>query len=354
MNRIILLGNGFDLAHGLETSYHDFLLSYLKSKFKLVNINSQYSDDLISIEQKYHQPNLKWIETSKTVEDFISQANEIYYSITYKSDFCRAIFSTGETKKWVDIEMLFFNFLKPYIDRKNPIPVITLNKQIDFLKKELALYLKGVYEKYENEGKRMMTYNDLFKNDFYSSKPIREGEIQDYYKAMIVNFNYTETFKFYHGFLDPNLFDFVNIHGNFEDPDNIIFGMGDEIDAHYSLMENLNENEFFKHVKSFQYLKYSDYRRLFSLIENTDEPFEVLIFGHSLGLSDRTMLSQIFNNPNLKRVKIYYHKRPDGTNDYIERIHEISRHFKDKGAMRLKIVPFEESEEMPQYNKVEQ
>ncbi len=25
MNRIILIGNGFDLAHGLETSYKDFI-----------------------------------------------------------------------------------------------------------------------------------------------------------------------------------------------------------------------------------------------------------------------------------------------------------------------------------------
>ena len=30
MNRLIIIGNGFDLAHGLKTSYHDFILYYLK------------------------------------------------------------------------------------------------------------------------------------------------------------------------------------------------------------------------------------------------------------------------------------------------------------------------------------
>ena len=30
MNRIILIGNGFDLAHGLKTSYNDFIKWYLK------------------------------------------------------------------------------------------------------------------------------------------------------------------------------------------------------------------------------------------------------------------------------------------------------------------------------------
>ncbi|MCC8145746.1 MAG: bacteriophage abortive infection AbiH family protein, partial [Bacteroidales bacterium] len=28
MNRIILIGNGFDLAHGLPTSYKDFINDY--------------------------------------------------------------------------------------------------------------------------------------------------------------------------------------------------------------------------------------------------------------------------------------------------------------------------------------
>lgn len=30
MNRLIIIGNGFDLAHGLKTSYHDFILDFLK------------------------------------------------------------------------------------------------------------------------------------------------------------------------------------------------------------------------------------------------------------------------------------------------------------------------------------
>lgn len=31
MNRIILIGNGFDLAHGLKTSYRDFIDDYWKT-----------------------------------------------------------------------------------------------------------------------------------------------------------------------------------------------------------------------------------------------------------------------------------------------------------------------------------
>ncbi len=34
MNRLILIGNGFDLAHGLKTSYSDFILWYFGEVFK--------------------------------------------------------------------------------------------------------------------------------------------------------------------------------------------------------------------------------------------------------------------------------------------------------------------------------
>lgn len=34
MNRLILIGNGFDLAHGMKTSYNDFILWYLKKCFE--------------------------------------------------------------------------------------------------------------------------------------------------------------------------------------------------------------------------------------------------------------------------------------------------------------------------------
>jgi hypothetical protein len=38
MNRLIIIDNGFDLAHELETSYHDFILDYLKKSLKSVLI----------------------------------------------------------------------------------------------------------------------------------------------------------------------------------------------------------------------------------------------------------------------------------------------------------------------------
>ena len=43
MNRLIIIGNGFDLAHGIKTSYKDFIADYLCNAintFFTINLSS--------------------------------------------------------------------------------------------------------------------------------------------------------------------------------------------------------------------------------------------------------------------------------------------------------------------------
>ncbi|MCL2877434.1 MAG: bacteriophage abortive infection AbiH family protein, partial [Acidobacteria bacterium] len=37
MNRILLIGNGFDLAHGLKTGYNDFIAWFWMEQLKKIN-----------------------------------------------------------------------------------------------------------------------------------------------------------------------------------------------------------------------------------------------------------------------------------------------------------------------------
>lgn len=53
MNRLILVGNGFDLAHGLKTSYKDFIDDFWEgkiNKIKYYNISSRYEDEYIIVD----------------------------------------------------------------------------------------------------------------------------------------------------------------------------------------------------------------------------------------------------------------------------------------------------------------
>ncbi len=45
MNRIILIGNGFDLAHGLPTSYADFIRYYRVARLTQLMQNNQIKTD---------------------------------------------------------------------------------------------------------------------------------------------------------------------------------------------------------------------------------------------------------------------------------------------------------------------
>ncbi|UTX50913.1 hypothetical protein KIK00_11910 [Chryseobacterium sp. MA9] len=80
---------------------------------------------------------------------------------------------------------------------------------------------------------------------------------------------------------------------------------------------------------------------------DSDE-FEVYIMGHSCGMSDKIMLSSIFNNPNCKKIKALIYDKSFGskdltidTTDYIEKTYQIGRLFKNKGDLRKKLIPFE-------------
>ncbi|MBW3524526.1 AbiH family protein [Chryseobacterium sp. NKUCC03_KSP] len=63
MNKIILIGNGFDLAHGLKTSYSDFIDDFesnvIKQHFHRT-LNSNINNDVIinteDSENRYFQP----------------------------------------------------------------------------------------------------------------------------------------------------------------------------------------------------------------------------------------------------------------------------------------------------------
>ena len=54
MNSLVLIGNGFDIAHGLNTSYKDFISWYLgECGRRLLNgLNREESDGLCSFKIK--------------------------------------------------------------------------------------------------------------------------------------------------------------------------------------------------------------------------------------------------------------------------------------------------------------
>ena len=427
MNRIILIGNGFDLAHGLRTSYADFINYYWEYWGRRLHgsyLGDDLTDNLCSISQKGEKqlwyclfPKIDLRQrTNLSPKDAIEMAKNSPDVIAIKkSPFFEDIDKVVETKGWVDIENEFYLWLKKIFKKSgckydSPVP---LNEELELIKGKLVKYLKlteeqirpelvkdcirnVIYEPFKaqdisNEGKTHFEkflidrLEYLMRNDeqrvgsflqrFGYSYIDRNTDIETYEQLvtmshespvthdkldrwkhlqyvndgkdivpdcflwpdqiLLLNFNYTKTADLY--LTNGSEFKVNHIHGELGNDSNpIIFGYGDELDDDYKEISKLNDNDYLKNIKSIRYLETDNYRKLLSFIDSA--PFQIYIMGHSCGNSDRTLLNTLFEHKNCVSIKPFYYEKPDGTDNYIEIIQNISRNFNSMQLMRDRVV----------------
>ena len=154
MNRIVLIGNGFDLAHDLKTSYANFIDWYWKSRIlKLKQKTTNVSEDKLckitllkerawSIFIHSHLNKLKESE-GRDIYQYLKdhpKAFEIKIS-EFFDNICKHL----ETKRWVDIENEYYELLTKYaLEKKDETKVKELNGQLQFLQDKLIEYLSSV------------------------------------------------------------------------------------------------------------------------------------------------------------------------------------------------------------------
>jgi hypothetical protein len=343
MRKIILIGNGFDLAHGMETSYVHFIEWYLKNVINKFAWGTEYKGSMINLKSEVGNP---YIKESFSIDLFFKYLEENSIEIAYVSNFIKKVILNAKNYKWVDIERIYFEGIVKLYKELETIhlgnyhtiedELKKYNNSFDLLKLELIEYLVKVNEKEKTVNQEIREHIELIAK--IGDTPKEKNII------CVLNFNYTNTIDIYKDvFKDMNCIP-INIHGDINNKANpIIFGYGDETDAYYEKIEQINYNEFLRNFKSFFYLKTNKYRELDSVVSIKSD-YEIHIMGHSCGLSDRILLSSIFDNPYCKNIYIYYHQKSETENDYFEKTIEISRHFKpeNKSRMRTVIVPEEQ------------
>jgi len=349
MNRLIIIGNGFDLAHGLKTSYQDFIKWFLAKS--LTDLQSGTHNPLFHVGALHLY--MAAFQTPITPEKAIATFDELLQHKSYQLDIrCEVLSRCLERLKsvnWVDVENEYFLSVTRSVKKHGASSVISINKRFSYLAQQLKIYLmeQVLPEDFSPNEKMISLFTEEFRTvDFQggSHTPARY--------ICLLNFNYTRTADLYEDFANRILGAnrsamVINIHGTLINPDYpMIFGFGDEYDKNYLEFEDLNENELFRHIKSFAYLKTDTYSDLLGFLANDE--YQVYIFGHSCGTSDRTMLRKILDSNRCKSVKIFYHQRLDGTNDFENKTFDLSRHFRDKEIMREKIVSFPKCQPMPQ------
>lgn len=157
MNRIVLIGNGFDLANDYKTSYKDFIVWYFKEKLYDLCCKYKYSskDELCKLNVRantYDNLSRKEIEDwdADSLFDFLKgMRGKSNYEVTY-SPFLSKIIESVETKGWVDIENEYYKLLCSILTEETDNYAITeetdsdvnkLNAELNTLGKKLIEYL---------------------------------------------------------------------------------------------------------------------------------------------------------------------------------------------------------------------
>ena len=360
MNRVVLIGNGFDLAHGLRTKYEHFICWYLNQwgSRLLHGIGKEESDGLLSFKikeginvpnwasafqgwyYKRENPLIPWNEGDVL---FMALRDRKLCDYTFTSPLLLRIWKQV-LLGWVDIENEYFSLLteeKMSMDKGFIIPNYKeLNNHLDILRTFLIRYLTV-------ESDKDTPIFEEIKRKIYC--PVNEKEVSVVYKGsgdkslleekepsaiMLLNFNYTNTPEQY--VTDPSKVAVNYIHGKLEKPESVIFGYGDELDSGFKKLQNMNNNEALRHIKSIRYMESDNYRKVLEFIETG--LFQICIMGHSCGNSDRTLLNTLFEHKNCISIKPYYYVKEDGTDNYLDIIQNISRNFTDMKLMRDRVV----------------
>lgn len=342
MNHVYLIGNGFDIAHKLDSSYSDFLLWYLQRLWSdLFAIRSTssgdylHSDDLVHI----HIPSSLFSTISSQGPSKITSIHEFYewhFDNVYHpkkttepknenplwylgsntktpatlapkinvnfSQFMKRLLCEHQ---WRDVERIYFEELKNASDSTWRTDIIhsinTLNRGLETIKTYLIKYLEEKVQRKINHP----IYNGVI------SEILKPESVED--KQLFINFNYTNTLTSL--YLDEQNTNqrVINIHGSINNEmEPIIFGYGDDEDKAIDKLRGLEIKEALDNLKHLCRFDSTSYVDTLNEISKFSE-YKVHIVGHSLGLTDRYILKDILNTS--KCVKIEFHYYTDNKKD---------------------------------------
>jgi hypothetical protein len=213
MNRIVIIGNGFDLAQGLETGYEHFLVDLLKEELiKTYKVSNYLKNKLFSFNSEKYNFNDFDSFTNKisSLKDFnnlfISQNRNRYIKFNNESDFFKKILNN---KNWTDIEKVYFNCLIEIVEKPDKLKfqeqILKLNADFDYVKSKLVEYLNKV-EKSINHSKTLVPFMELLKS--FLIKP-EEAYLERFFKLNPEEIKELELSQTY--FLNFSLFNLLRV-----------------------------------------------------------------------------------------------------------------------------------------------
>jgi len=309
---ILILGNGFDLAHGLKTRYTDFLDYWRKNNGldnvwlkHFVNRQKQLGDKWIDLEEEIYN-------VIKEVNKSTNRYNKNFVSVLY-------IFSRYYDKNF-DLSKISNGF------SESPNRDITDEKEYEFLDingEEFFCYFKTykglinfLYDQLRDFTKQFNNYLLLKVVPNISNSQYDFGLPLDK-TIRVLNFNYTDTFERLYNPINLHLkHKYIYVHGKVCDSDecNLILGtksfynhlpndLKEEINVEFNVFKKHNQRHRYGTIEAYQ-----------DLLKELKNPLKIIsptfhVIGHSLDDADHNILRHIFKVKDNSTIKIYYHNQ---------------------------------------------
>ena len=401
MNRIILIGNGFDLAHNLPTKYEDFINWYwgnIARRFYF-NLSNVYTDCLCSLKIKrstwgeFAYNNYSILHPRpyhEYIKDIMNDKENFEVQLTpFLQNICQSI----ATKGWVDIENEYYYLLNQCTFSPLPFEYKDLNEQLSFIQTQLVEYLSSIKidKTIINSGIKDKIYSPINPKDisvqdkmslekhfkYWLQASEKEWGFRLYQYGIKDRQKVSAIYEFIHKYSeklpeDHLLIDLRHYPEEFLLPNNIMLLSFNYTDtACYYRIKNEGFSLNYIHGKLsnpesiiFGYGDELDghYHQLLEQNKNDllnniksirylesdnyrnilsfieSEPHQVFVMGHSCGNSDRTLLNTLFEHQNCVSIKPFYYVNKNGVDNYLDIVKNIYRNFTDMKLMRAKVV----------------
>ena len=360
---ILIIGNGFDLAHGLKTSYKDFLNFCVERNNKRIPMAVKYGTTFID--------NI-WLK------HFLLRQDELGKTwIDLEEEIFKVIGELSSNAKFHPITNPDFRFPAEFVIKKDVVDFKFSNitefimpanydRQADecgYKEFEASDFSGTCYYVKDYEGLIRLIYDKLreFTEEFekYLIENVNaclQSQVASDYKLSlktsrlyVLSFNYTNTCEsLYHyncNTLAKDLrIETTYVHGkaNSSGDSNLVLGTKSFSNKNIPLCFNV----FKKHNQRHKYNTIEPYQELLRLIKlpNANPVFHII--GHSLDKTDHNILKHVFSANKDAMIKIYYHDEESqerlinnitdiiGEEEVMTRVQFIDQHDEKRGILR--------------------
>lgn len=315
MKNILVIGNGFDIAHGLYTKYIDFYNFCNAIKVAANNgieIRSRIKEELLKVKFKASTINIIDKINNDTLEKMVNICENNYWINNIEKR------NLSNDPYWCDIEGIIADEISKlsYIANNFNDRTSRFNKTLNENSEIVEMYDK-VIQQFETDSWKVLIYkfkekllldlNDLtWMLEIYLSKFLnRKSKTYKFFETLdidyIINFNYTDTYNKLYKKNTPTHF----IHGKIRNDDKgltrMVFGIGDRIN------EDDNNYEFIEFQKYYQRIIHKTGNNYAKWLDN-NEIMNIFIFGHSINEVDGDVIKKLITRDHTI-VYIYYYNQ---------------------------------------------